>query len=317
MYIKLALVFALLANGSAFAANIAAAFSSNYHLTDLGNVPNGSGNYGGIAFLPGDPNTMLLVGAAGYSFSTIDKIGLIRDSNGHITGFTSTSTYVTVPYLDSLAYGPNGILFFSDNFHSEIGEFKPGSSVPDKVVASPLSSVSPLGFIPAGFNGEGNFVMGSASSGTLCIAPLTADGNGTYGIETCGATVSSAAPTGIAWVPLASTQFDSQSVLITESPFSRISAYQIDAAGLPIAATRTDLVQGVTAGAAIVDPVTGDLLFDAYGTGNQNNRRIRIMEIQGFASPSVPEPATTLLGAGGLLLISLRRFRKSLRRFRK
>lgn len=93
---------------------IAAPYDTNYSFTSLGNVPDVPANYGGINFLAGDPNTLLIGGAANTANGAIYQIGLTRDGNNRITGFSGPATlYATAPFIDGgLAYGPTGVLFF-------------------------------------------------------------------------------------------------------------------------------------------------------------------------------------------------------------
>jgi hypothetical protein len=170
--------------------------------------------------------------------------------------------------------------------------------------------VGTLGFVPAGFNGAGNFVIGSYSGGTFCTASLTPDGTvtGAYDVGACNVSSTNSTgggPEGIIYVPQGSADFTGQTALVSLYGAGVVGAYNIDSNGLPIASTFTPFITGLSgAEGAVIDPVTGDFLFSTYGGGNQ------IFEVQGFVAPpsSTPEPAAFYLMGGGLAtLVALRR----------
>jgi len=74
------------------AAVIAAAFSGSYAVTNLGSVV---GN-GGLAFLPGDPNHILLGHDANAVTGVFYKVPVTRDANCHVNGFLPHTTFGTV-----------------------------------------------------------------------------------------------------------------------------------------------------------------------------------------------------------------------------
>jgi len=308
-----ACLLAMMSASACFAVSIAPFYAGSYTVVLLGSAPGVSGPYGGINFLNGNLNTLLLGGLANQGGGVIDQVGVTRDVNGHINGFTGvTSQLSTAPNIDGgLVYSPNGDLIYTGYPINTIGFIKPGSSSPDKTVGAPVSSsVGTLGFVPAGFTGAGNFVVGSYTGGTFCVATLTPDGSGTYNVGACGASASGfSGPEGIVWVPQGSALFPGQNVLVSEYQSNRVSAYQVGASGLPDPATRQDFVTGLSgAEGAVIDPVTGDFLFSTFGGGNQ------IIEVQGFAAAAAatPEPAGfVLIGAGvALLLVGRLRLRR-------
>jgi hypothetical protein len=302
-----ALFVASLVGAVAQAQSLPAPFSSDYTLNDLGSIAGVPGPYGGITFL--NDNTLLIGGSANSGGGAIYAVSVTRDINGNITGFGTPTLYSTAPNIDGgLAFGPGGDLFFTEFPNNAIGEIMPGDNSPDLTVSlsgNVTSSVGTLAFVPAGFNGAGNFVIGSYSGGTFCTASLTANGSGTYNIGTCSGTeTTGGGPEGIIYVPSGSADFSGEMALVSQYSTGTVVAYGIDANGLPTGAGTT-FINGLSgAEGAVLDPVTDDFLFSTFGGGNQ------IEEVQGFSAPipSTPEPAAFFLMGGGLAaVIALRR----------
>lgn len=296
---------------AAYALTVDPFYAGAYTATSLGSVPGVPTNYGGLTLKAGDPNTLLIGGSANNAAGKLYAIGVTRDVNNHIIGFSGTASfYADAAYNDGgVQYGPGGVLFLTRWPVNEIGQTKPGSASTDKIVAlSPLGvadSVGGLAFVPAGVPGAGQLKLVSWSGGEWYTATYAADGLGTYDITSAAYELTiGGGPEGIAYVPIGSPLFANPSLLISEFSAGKVATYEIDANGNPVLATRRDFITDLTgAEGAFIDPLTGDFLFSTFGGGNQ------VVVVQGFvAPPPVPTPATFLLfGSGLAALIGLNR----------
>ena len=68
-------------------------FDIDYSLFDVGLVPGLPIAYGGLTFKYDDPNILLIGGTANSADGRIYQIAVIRDANGHVTGFSGTATF--------------------------------------------------------------------------------------------------------------------------------------------------------------------------------------------------------------------------------
>jgi hypothetical protein len=282
------------------AQTIAPAFASDYSLISLGAPDGVPAPLGGLTLLAGDANTLLIGGDANRASGAIYSIGVTRDMDGHIDGFTGQATlFATAPFIDGgLAYGPNGILFATTYADNNLLQYKPGSAVPDKVIdLTPLgvsSSTGTVNFVPSFMPGAGEIRILSYSGGGFYSGTLTPDGVGTFDLSdiTLEATTGFG-PEGLVYVSPGSPVFTGPSALISEFDANRVSTYNLDSNGIPIPATRADFVNDLSgAEGAFVDPLTGDFLFSTFGGGSQ------VIVVRGFAA--VPEP-----GAFGMLAMGL------------
>jgi hypothetical protein len=292
-------------------------YDASYSIFNLNSVPGVPGPYGGLTLKQGDPNTLLIGGNANNQAGAIYSIGLTRDASSHISGFSGTATpFASAPNIDGgLAYSPGGVLFYTAYPSNQVGEIKPGSTSPDKVIdLTPLgvsSSVGSLAFVPAGQPGAGDFKIASFTTGHFYNATLSSDGSGTYNITsaTQTATVPGGEPEGIGYVPTGSPLFSKPSLLLSEFR-GGVGAYTLDSGGNPIVSSRQDFITGLTgAQGAFIDPLTGEALFSTFGGGGVPNQ---IIEVRGFAAV-VPEPSTLVMsGTAGLVGLAavVRRARK-------
>ena len=88
-------------------------------------------------------------------------------------------------------------------------------------------------------------------------------------------------------MPTGSPQFSGPSLLVSEYGVDEVAAYQVDANGDPVVATRRSIITGLDgAEGALLDPVTGDFLFSTFGGGS------RVVAVRGFRAPppQLPPP---------------------------
>ncbi len=294
-------VLLLMTAATSHAQTLSAPFASDYTLTNVGSVSGLPGPYGGLVFQAGNTNSLLIGGNANNGSGSIYSVNVVRGSGNHITGFSGSATlFSTAPNIDGgLAYGPGGVLFYTAFPNNQIGEIKPGSSSPDKIVSlsGVTSSVGSLNFVPAGFGGAGGFKILSYSGGGQYSATLSSDGTGTYDIT--GATLQSQpnrGPEGIAFVAGGNADFAGDSALLSEYGSGTVGAYDVTATGDLNVASRRDFITGLGgAEGAVIDPLTGDFVFSTFGGGN------RVLVVQGFiapAAPPVPEPSSVAFLSG-------------------
>src|SRR4029453_10246818 len=187
-----------------------------------------------------------------------------------------------------IAYGPGGVLFYSQYGPNAVAQVKPGSNADDKVVAlGPLGiadSTGALNFVPAGYNGAGQLKVSGWDGGEFYTVTLAADGSGTYNLT--GATLVATlvgGPEGFAYVPLGSPLFGSQSMLVTEYSDGNVAAYPIGANRNPVPGSRRTFIAGLDgAEGAAIDPLTGDFLFSTCGCGGAVNR---VIAVRGLPPP--------------------------------
>jgi len=150
-------------HSTGFALIIGPDFSTQYSANNLGSVPGLPTSYGGLVFKAGDPNTILIGGAANTSAGLLYEIGVIRDGDNRITSFSGSATpYGQIgEYNDGgVAYGPGGVLFTAQWNVNNLGQTRPGDTDETRVDAlGPFgvggSSIAALNFVPNGFSNAG------------------------------------------------------------------------------------------------------------------------------------------------------------------
>jgi hypothetical protein len=309
----------------ALAATLAAPFATDYTAVDLGSVPGVPTRYGGLTFL--DNDTLLIGGAANGPTGRLYTIDVVRGADLSITGFSgSANVYGSVgTYNDGgVTFGPGGVLFTSQWPVNRLGQTKPGSTVEDKVIdlaaLGVAQSHAAIGFVPSGFAGAGEVKLVSWAGGQWYSASVVPDGSGTYNLSglaqvdlngaVAGIQNVPGGPEGFVYIDAANAGFGVDSMLISEYSANLVSAYEIDAAGNPLVATRRTFLSGLNgAEGAVIDPLTGDFLFSTFGGLNQ------VVRVSGFIAPTpvdpggevpaIPEPSTYALMLAGLGLVGL------------
>jgi uncharacterized repeat protein (TIGR01451 family) len=295
------------------AQTLVGSYSNDYSIVDLGTVPGVPPSYGGLTFKIDDPNTIIIGGTANSSAGLLYSIGVVRNLQGHVTGFNGTATvFAAGAYNDGgVVYGPSNVLFLARWNVNQIGQTTFGSTNTDKIVN--LSSLGiptgpgGLAFVPPGFPGAGRFKMAAYSDAQWYDLTIAPDGAGTFDITAAtNVTKIVGGPEGILYPPPGSPQFTPfGQVLVCEYGLGSVSSYAIDANGDPLTNSRSLFISGLTgAEGAATDPLTGDFLFSTFGGGS------RVVVVRGFASPTVdlavlktatPNPVT----AGSLLTYGL------------
>ena len=278
----------LLLCASAGAQTIDPFYSGSYSLTILpiAGVPT---HYGGLIFKAGAPNTLIIGGESTEASGRFYEVPVVRGAGNHVVAFGTPVLRGFGAHNDGgIAYAPGGVLFYSQYGPNAVAQVKLGSNADDKVVAlGPLGieySTGALNFVPAGYNGAGQFKVSSWKGGEFYTVTLTADVSGTYNLT--GATqvaTLGGGPEGFAYVPLGSPLFGSQSMLVSEYSAGNVAAYTIDANGNPVPGSRRTFIAGLDgAEGAAVDPLTGDFLFSTCGCGGATNR---VVAVRGFTVP--------------------------------
>ncbi|MEO5734888.1 MAG: PEP-CTERM sorting domain-containing protein [Rubrivivax sp.] len=297
----------------AHAQTLGAEFATNYSIFDLGSITGLPSNYGGLAFI--NANTLLIGGAANSAAGSLYTIGVTRNANGFVSGFSGTAQRYggaggTIGEFNDggVVFGPGGVLFTARWPSNELGQTLPGATDESRVTnLAPMgvtSSLSAINFVPAGFGGAGQIKLVSYGGGQWYSAGLSPDGNGTFDLVglnqvdldplAAGIQNVPGGPEGFVYIAAGSSAFASNSMLISEYASGLVGAYQVDANGNPLVATRRTFLSGLSgAEGAVIDPVTGDFLFSTFGGGS------RVVRVTGFAPP-VPEPSTWLLMVLGI-----------------
>ena len=274
-------------------------FAFDYSCVDLGTVPGVPFGWGGLTLKYDDPNTLLMGGHANQANGRIYQIGVTRDGDMHITGFTGVATVYPAANATigqnndgGVVFGPENVLFVTRFPNNQLEQSKPGSTDPDKVTNLNLigidSSVGSIGFVPSGFPGAGSMKIVSAS-GEWYHCDFVPDGNGTFELISAFSRATLAdTPEGIVFVPPGSPVFPANSVLINNWSSGKIVTAPLDANGDPIVANMQEVIEGFGAGEGpAIDPVTGDLLFWSSNNGGS------IFLVRGFQIPPTPGPTPT------------------------
>lgn len=279
---------ALGASSFAFAQTVQAPFDQFYTAVNLGPIDGVPTPYGGLVIKADDPNTLLIGGLANQAGGAIYAVPLTR-SCGKIVGFAGPGVqYSTAPNIDGgLAYGPGGVLFFTQYPINGVGQILPGSSEPDRTISltgfGVPSSVGALAFIPTGFPGAGGCRVATYNGGAWSALQLAPAGDGTFTLASAAVTVPATGmvgPEGLVYIPAGSPEFAVPTLLVSEYSAGRVAAFDIDANGDPVPGARRNLITDlIGVEGATIDPLTGDFLFSTFGDGS------RVIAVRGFNRP--------------------------------
>lgn len=300
---------AFLAKPAQASSLVGESFQNFYSSQSLGRVPGVPYPYGGLTFLPDDPNTIYITGNADYPDAKIYSIGVTRDSNNRITGYSGEASFVSeavglgtgdFPGADGgLVFGPDNVLFFT-TFDNTLGQILPGSTTPDKLVSLTELGVEPttgaLNFVPEGFPGEGALKIGSYSASTLYTTTISPDGTGTFDIAPTtgsihlgGAEEAFVGPEAFVYVNENNSGFEVPSLVISQWNGEGAVAYEVDENGDPILETGRQFLNYTKKNGGpeglVIDPLTGDFLVSNYVENELGSQLLLV--------PSEPSEPTT------------------------
>jgi hypothetical protein len=284
-----AVVLVALPPAGASAQTLQSPFAGRYSVVNLGTPRGVPERLGGLTIKAGTTNRLLIGGNANNADGAFYEIGLRRDASGHIVGFSGAATrYASAPNIDGGAtYGPGDVLFFTRFPNNDLGQIRPGSSAPNKLIGlDPFrvaSSVGAATFVPPGQPGAGRLKLASYPGGQWYDAGVVADGSGTYnltGVANRPASELTNGPEGVVYVAPGSPQFSGSSILVSEYSAGLVGTYRVNGSGDPIVSSRRTFISGLQgAEGAFFDPSSGDFMFSTYGGGN------RVVVVRGFAPP--------------------------------
>lgn len=279
------IIMAGAATHAASAQIVGVEFSKDYQLIDLGSISGLPAPNGGLVIRAEEPNTLYIGGAANSSGGTVERVGLVRDTDGHISGFgcAEPELFALAPYIDGgLFFAPGAVVFYTGYPINVIGQIPPGETAATRIIDLTAlgisSSAGSATLVPAGFPGAGRLKILSYSTSRWYDAAIVPDGAGTYDIVEVSPPIQIVGyPEGAVYIPAGNPKFDAPSVLVAEYGAGEVGAYELDANGDPIPESRRDFVLGLSgAEGAAIDPVTGDFIFSTFGGGD------RVIVVRGF-----------------------------------
>lgn len=303
------LICALATVAQAPAQVIAPEFAANYSLTDLGSIAGVPPEYGGVFFLPGQPNTLYIGGDANVAAGAFYAVPLVRDTSGRITGFAGPAVRVAdAPFNDGgIVRDPGGLISYGQwpaNVYAQVNLTT--GLVVNQIPLGPFgvaSASAAVAFIPVGYPGAGGMRIASWAGGEFYQVAYTVGAGGIISISSVTPFPTSTlpgGPEGWAYVPFGSPNFSAPSMIVSEYSAGEVSVYEMNSAGNPIIATRRLFINNLTgAEGAAIDPVTGNFVFSTFGGGN------RVIVVRGFAPVTPPAPAAEIPVGGFPALVAM------------
>jgi hypothetical protein len=294
----------LVGGSRAHAQVLAPPFNDSYSLHDLGAPPGVPAPLGGLTLKEETTDRLLIGGAANVEDGALYEVGLQRDEEGHITGFSDEATrFADAAYNDGgVTYGPDGVLFLARWPQNELGQIAPsgGTKIISLTPFDVASSLASLLFVPTGQPGAGGLKMASYPGGEWYSADVVADAAGTFDLVDVNQVPTSTlpgGPEGFVYVGTGSPGFARPSLLVAEWGAGQVTAYEVDATGDPIVSTSRSFITGLEgAEGAFIDPLTGDFLFSTFGGGDH------VIAVRGFAPPVSLAVYTTVRNDNGGVL---------------
>ncbi len=261
------------------------AFGACYNIRSLGTPANVPANLGGINFMPGNPNVLLVGGAANGGNGALYAVPVTRDANNVITGISGPGVFYSsaVSIDGGVAIAPNNTIFVTTYSNNLLHQIIPGSGGPASTLDLGSFGVVPstgtCQFVPAGFPGAGRLKIASYSVGYWYDFTISNPVLGVYTLTRNNAVeiVIGGGPEGIVFVGAGNPGFTVPSCLVCEYVGGNVAAYDLDANGDPIPSTRRLMISGLGgAEGGVRDPLTGSFIFSTFGGGNQ------IVIVEGF-----------------------------------
>ncbi len=243
--------------------------------------------YGGAVSRPGFPNQILMGGNGETPQGGLWAVELARDADCHVLGYTATAPERLIDAAEvstGVEYDRDGVLLVARWRPNELGQILPGSTSYDKIIDWEPMGMAPratgLAFVPPGFSGAGTLKVLSYMGGQWHSVSLTADGGGTFDVSSVVEVMTLAGgPSGIEFMEAGNPEFGVDGVLIAEYEADRVVAYDVDANGDPIPATRRPVIGNLyQVDSFYRDPLSGDLLVASNSSGG-------VLILQGFSPP--------------------------------
>jgi hypothetical protein len=280
-------------------------YSTGLSILDLGLADGVVLPYGGLCFKPGDPDTLLLAQQADSSACDIVSLSTLRDGLGHVVGFGAPAFFANAFGLagggldGGLVVGPQDVLFYATFPDNTLGQIKPGSSEPDRLIdLSELGVEGTTGgvvVVPPQFEASGNLRLVGFAPGRWHRAHATPDGAGTFDVSVQSSTIElGGGPTSMLYVPATEQAFiDAYGyssphgyLLISKWSAGRIDSYFADEHGDPIISSELPFLENIDGAIGMTfDPISGDLVISTFQLSD------RLVRVSGFAPPRPPCPA--------------------------
>jgi hypothetical protein len=303
MYHRSLLVLAL-CSSPAYAQTLVSPYDAAYSIVDLGAPAGVPMNLGGCAVPWGETGALYLSGATNTPGGAVYRIPVVRDAQGHVTGFGGAAVqHATAPGIGGgLECHPRRTILYSRDAQLEVGMIRWGSSTTNHVqsLAAP-GFTGPLGalqFVPYSDYGVLKYASyATGQFGSAWIAPNHS--NFTFNVlgVSLGTTIGGG-PKGFVYTA-SSPYFElNRSMLVCQYDLGEVAVYDLDWEDDPLPATRRVFLTGFAGveGAAR-DYLTGDFFF----TTNVGGGRVIALRGSGLPCGRVVGIGTGLAGSGGLV----------------